>query len=56
MDKCIKILKVAAYVSEVIVASSIVIEMIDKFRSSRKATPIMAAAEATPENPQTNPA
>lgn len=56
MDKCIKILKVAAYVSEVIVASSIVIEMIDKFRS-RKAEPTLAVANpATPDNPQTNPA
>lgn len=56
MDKCIKILKVASYVSEVIVASSIVAEIIGKLRS-RKATPIMAAADtATPENPQINPA
>lgn len=55
MDKCIKILKVAAYVGEVIVASSIIVEMIGKLRS-RKAATQMAAAEATPENPQTNPA
>lgn len=55
MDKCIKILKVGAYVGEVIVASSIIVEMIDKLRSRRAETQ-MAAAEATLENPQTNPA
>lgn len=56
VNKCIKILKVAAYVSEVIVASSIVMEMIEKFRS-RKADPTLAVANpATPDNLQPNPA
>lgn len=56
MDKFMKALKVAAYISEVIVASSIISDMIDKLRS-HKATPVMAAADnAAPETPQTNPA
>lgn len=56
MDKCIKILKVASYVSEVIVASSIVVEMIGKFRSRKATQTVAAAIPASPENLQTNPA
>lgn len=56
MDKILKVLKVAAYVGEVIVASSVIAEMIGKIRSNKTA-PVMADADdAAPETHQTNPA
>jgi len=56
MDKCIKCLKVAAYIGEVIVASSIVVEMIGKFRGRKAASSVMAPAPAAASSTETNPA
>lgn len=53
MDKALKVLKVAAYISEVIVASSIVVEMIEKFSSKKKSasTPAPIAVAGDNSNP-----
>lgn len=56
MDKILKVLKVAAYVGEVIVASSVIAEVIGKIRSNKTATVMAVADDAAPETHQTNPA
>ena len=51
MSKFFKVLKVAGDVAEIIVASSIVVELIERYRAKKKTAQVQVTTETANEKP-----